>query len=115
MQDETPIPRGRDQPKQGSFGMPHPAQPPCSDREPIKLRIEYLEKELRKMHKDLFGNGQPGALARLEGRHIRSLSEMSTKLGEIEKKVGRVMIAVAALAAAGGAGGMSVVQSIIGV
>lgn len=94
--------------------MSHDGEPRCAESEPLKVRLRYLEKELNDMHRELFGNGQPGALARMEGRHVKSLGEMAKKLSDIENKLGRVMIAVAMLAAAGGAGGMSVVQAILG-
>ena len=78
------------------------------------VRLKYLEAALADLRKDLFGNGQPGKLDRMEARTIHAMSEFNVKLSQVENKVGKIMIAIAVLGAASGAGATKVIQALLG-
>ena len=91
-----------------------PVKPSPTSEDSYHIRIKYLEAELQSFKKEILGNGQPGKLDRMEARFIKALGEFNEKLSHVETKVGKVVIAVAVLAAASGAGATKVVQVIIG-
>jgi hypothetical protein len=79
------------------------------------VRLKYLEAALSELRKDLFGNGQPGKLDKMEARTIHAMTEFNVKLSQVENKVGKIMIAIAVLGAASGAGATKVIQALLGV
>ena len=79
------------------------------------VRLQYLEREMNQMRHDLFGNGQPGELAKMEARTIAAMTEFTNKLSRVEDKVGRMMVFVAVLGAVVGGGTTKLVTSIMGV
>lgn len=66
-------------------------------------RIATLETHVETMRHDLFGNGNPGVLSRIEGR-----------LEKMEDRLGKVVVAIALLSGACGAAGTKIASLILG-
>lgn len=78
------------------------------------IRMTHLEREMERLRHELFGNGQPGELAKTEARTIAAMSEFTTKLSRVEEKVGKIMLFIAGLGALVGGGVTKLVSTLIG-
>ena len=70
---------------------------------PEPERVARLEIHVETMRHDLFGNGNPGVLARIEER-----------LEKMEDRLGKVIVAIALLSGACGAAGTKIAGFILG-
>ena len=91
-----------------------PARPTTVQEDSHHVRIKYLEAELQSFKKEILGNGQPGKLARMEARTINAMGEFASRLKDVEKKVGRLVILIAGLSAAVGGGSTTLIRALIG-
>lgn len=69
----------------------------------VEERVNTVSGRIVELEHDLFGNGQPGALGKLE-----------TKIDRIEEKVGRVVVGIALLSGGSGAVAGAILKAILG-
>lgn len=69
----------------------------------IEVRLSLLEQRDKSLRHELFGNGQPGRLSKIE-----------KKIDQIDDKTGKIVVAVVFLASTVSSGATAVVMRIVG-
>ena len=80
----------------------------------MEARLAVLETSHQSMRSRIFGNGNPGELARMERERKDDMRRVEEKLDSIEKKLSKVITAIAFLAGGAGVGVSSLVHLIFG-
>ena len=80
----------------------------------MEARLAVLETSHQSMRSRLFGNGNPGEIARIEKERKEEVRRVEEKLDSIEKKLSRAIAAIAFLAGGAGAGVSSVAHFLFG-
>lgn len=69
----------------------------------VEERVNTVSGRIVELEHDIFGNGQPGALGKLE-----------TKIDRIEEKLGRVIVGIALLSGGSGMVSGAILKAILG-
>lgn len=75
-----------------------------------EVKNAVLDEKLKKLTHDIMGNGQPGAIQKLEAKIDDLKKDQDKQYKHLDEKLGRVMVAMMALGAGSGVAGTKLLE-----